>query len=384
MPSRAASTDIPQRCACSRTTTRLRLVRPSPRDRRRRVSHFAAGGVAAVRERRADAKPGARRDAAADDHVLHARRPVAPIIGRAANGRRIGQRRTRVPVGPRPSPVRRADTTPRAGYVVGVPALVARHGQIQRRVLRDDGIDVRPVLEDATAPGAMESARRRGEARRGPAARSAAPARRFASATCRRTSGERRRAVTRRSRPSAIRTAPNTSIQVVGLRDTCDPESPSARRRRRARTATPAQPRSAAAEQSDEEQPADALMMRTPARGDPRVPSDGQVRVRAADAVSAEAALRRIPRRNRCRCSAALGDGFDGQPRGAVGACAGHRVERIGDVDDARGQRNRVAFEPVWIAVAVRTFVVQLDDRDVPARGMGCCAECAHRPLGAS
>ena len=52
-------------------------------------------------------------------------------------------------------------------------------------------------------------------------------------------------------------------------------------------------------------------------------------------------------------------------PPGAVGAGARHRVERVGDVDDAREQRDLVALEAVRIAEPVRLLVVQLDDRQV-------------------
>ena len=65
-----------------------------------------------------------------------------------------------------------------------------------------------------------------------------------------------------------------------------------------------------------------------------------------------------------------------GRPRAAVGARAGDGVVRVGDVHDARGERDVVAAQPVRIAAAVRPLVVQLDDRDVGR-------EKRHRPQDA-
>ena len=51
--------------------------------------------------------------------------------------------------------------------------------------------------------------------------------------------------------------------------------------------------------------------------------------------------------------------------RRAIGARAGHGVEGVGDVDDAREQGNLVAAQAVRVAAAVGPLVMQLDDRDV-------------------
>ena len=69
--------------------------------------------------------------------------------------------------------------------------------------------------------------------------------------------------------------------------------------------------------------------------------------------------------------------------RRAIGARARHRVERVGDVDDAREHGDVVAVQAVRIALAVGPLVVQLDDRQVrreerdraqDARAVtGCC-----------
>ena len=48
---------------------------------------------------------------------------------------------------------------------------------------------------------------------------------------------------------------------------------------------------------------------------------------------------------------------------GLVGAVGGHGVERVGDGDDARHQRDLIALQSVGIAVAVHVFVVQFDAR---------------------
>src|SRR5436190_7894553 len=56
---------------------------------------------------------------------------------------------------------------------------------------------------------------------------------------------------------------------------------------------------------------------------------------------------------------------FARRPRAAVRAGGGHRVVRVGDVDDAGGQRDVVAAEAVRVAAAVRALMVQLDDRNV-------------------
>src|SRR4029453_3101986 len=42
-----------------------------------------------------------------------------------------------------------------------------------------------------------------------------------------------------------------------------------------------------------------------------------------------------------------------------------HRIVRVGDMDDARGQRDVVANQPMPIRVAIRTLVVQLHDRNM-------------------
>ena len=59
------------------------------------------------------------------------------------------------------------------------------------------------------------------------------------------------------------------------------------------------------------------------------------------------------------------GQRFGRRPAGAVGARRGHRVEGVGDVDDAGEQRDLVAPQAVRIAAPVRLLVVQLDDRQV-------------------
>jgi hypothetical protein len=51
--------------------------------------------------------------------------------------------------------------------------------------------------------------------------------------------------------------------------------------------------------------------------------------------------------------------------RSAVRPSAGHRVERIRHVDDARRKRDGFRPQAEWIPAAVRTLVVQLDDRQV-------------------
>ena len=65
--------------------------------------------------------------------------------------------------------------------------------------------------------------------------------------------------------------------------------------------------------------------------------------------------------------------------RRTIGARAGHRVERVGDVDDAGQQRDLVAAQPVRIALAVGPLVVQLDDRQVRREEVARCAGCARR-----
>src|SRR5688500_12313802 len=60
-----------------------------------------------------------------------------------------------------------------------------------------------------------------------------------------------------------------------------------------------------------------------------------------------------------------LGDGFQGTAGRAVRTRARHCIERIGNVHDARSERNVRAPQAKWIAVAIWSLVVQLDDGNV-------------------
>src|SRR5206468_3012070 len=56
-----------------------------------------------------------------------------------------------------------------------------------------------------------------------------------------------------------------------------------------------------------------------------------------------------------------------GEGLGAVGPRRGHRLERVGDVEDPRPERDVLALEAVGIARAVEPLVVVADDRDLRA-----------------
>src|SRR5437763_4594877 len=56
-----------------------------------------------------------------------------------------------------------------------------------------------------------------------------------------------------------------------------------------------------------------------------------------------------------------LADRLHGRPRRMVDARRQHRVERVGDVNDPRAERNFLSLEAVWIAGAVEPFVVVAD-----------------------
>src|ERR687887_498332 len=51
------------------------------------------------------------------------------------------------------------------------------------------------------------------------------------------------------------------------------------------------------------------------------------------------------------------------RPRRAIDARRQHRVERVGDVDDARAERDLLALDPVRVAGAVPALVVVADRR---------------------
>src|SRR5262249_51433799 len=65
------------------------------------------------------------------------------------------------------------------------------------------------------------------------------------------------------------------------------------------------------------------------------------------------------------RCGPELAQRFVRRTPGAVRARVGHRVVRVRHVYDARRERDVVANQSTRVAIAVRTFVVQLDDRYV-------------------
>src|SRR5215213_6820512 len=67
----------------------------------------------------------------------------------------------------------------------------------------------------------------------------------------------------------------------------------------------------------------------------------------------------------RPRAAPQLAKRVAGRPGAAVGACAGHRVVGVGDVDDPGDQGNVVTAQAVRIAAAVRPLMVELDDLEV-------------------
>ncbi len=56
---------------------------------------------------------------------------------------------------------------------------------------------------------------------------------------------------------------------------------------------------------------------------------------------------------------------FGGGHRGPVGTSARHRIERVGDADDAGADGDVVALEAIGVAQAVWSFVVQFDDGQI-------------------
>ena len=121
--------------------------------------------------------------------------------------------------------------------------------------------------------------------------------------------------------------------------------------------------------------------LHTPARTDVNVSDHAARRSRRTAIVRAENASgsKSVPMWRESSLSASSGGVRRGRRAGA-----GHRVVGVGDVDDARGERDVVAAQSVRVAAAVGPLVVQLDDRDVrragtaPAARMrapstGCC-----------
>ena len=72
----------------------------------------------------------------------------------------------------------------------------------------------------------------------------------------------------------------------------------------------------------------------------------------------------------RSRAPPQLAQRFGRAARGTIGAHRGHGVEGVGDVHDAREERNLVAAQPVRITLAVGPLVVQFDDRQVRRQEM--------------
>ena len=68
--------------------------------------------------------------------------------------------------------------------------------------------------------------------------------------------------------------------------------------------------------------------------------------------------------------------------RGAVRAVGGERVERVGDREHARGERDLLAAQPVGIAGAVPALVVVADDELARRRGSRCRAGSPSRSRG--